>query len=110
MATSVAFVGNTNNLEVNGLKSEIEGVFLNAAAVSVTIKDSNGAEVAGESWPQAMNYLPGSEGNYVLGLSRFVEFTSGAKYTAFIDADASDTESERFAHWQFPFTAQIRTK
>jgi hypothetical protein len=54
--------------------------------------------------------LPGSEGNYVLGLSRFLEFTNGAKYTAYIDADGSDTDSERFAHWQFPFTAQTRTK
>lgn len=110
MATSVAFVGNTNNLEVNGLKSEIEGVFLNDAIVSVTIKDASSVEVAGASWPQSMTYLPGSEGNYVLGLSRFLEFTNGAKYTAYIDADGSDTDSERFAHWQFPFTAQTRTK
>lgn len=110
MVTQIAFVGNTNNLEINGLKSEIEGQFLNIATITVTIKDANGVDVAGEPWPQTMAYLPGSDGNYVLGLSRVLDFTNGAKYTAYIDADASDTSTERFAHWQFPFTAQTRTK
>lgn len=110
MATQIAFVGNTNNLEINGLKSEVEDTFLNDATITVTIKDANGVDVAGEPWPQTMTYLAGSDGNYVLGLTRNLDFSNGAKYTAFIDADASDTATERFAHWQFPFTAQTRTK
>jgi hypothetical protein len=34
----------------------------------------------------------------------------GGKYTAYISADASDTANERYAYWEFAFTAQTRVK
>jgi hypothetical protein len=37
-------------------------------------------------------------------------FTDSTKYTAFIDADATDTGAERIGHWEFPFTAKTRIK
>jgi hypothetical protein len=110
MAASIAFVGNSNNIEVNGLRSDLESKFLNDATITVTIKDASGQPVSGEVWPQTMSYVPGTDGNYVLGLTRFLEMNSGAKYTAYIDANASDETSERVAHWEFAFTAQKRTK
>lgn len=109
MASQIAYVGSTNNLELNGLKTELEGLVLNGAVVSVTIKDTDGNPVPGEAWPQNMQYVNGSEGNYVLGLTRFLGIENGKKYIAYIDADASDTSAERYAHWEFSFTGKTRT-
>jgi hypothetical protein len=110
MAASIAFVGNTNDLLLTGLKSEIEDTFLADAVITVTIKDINGVAVVGETWPKPMTYIPGSDGNYVAGLSHLLAFTDSNKYTAFIDADATDTGAERIGHWEFPFTAKVRVK
>ena len=110
MATNIAYVGSTNNLEVRGLKRELGEEFLNTAAVTVTIKDANGVDLTGETWPQTIPYVPGSDGDYILGITRFAGLVKGQKYTAFIDADASDTATELYAHWEFTFTAQTRTK
>lgn len=110
MAISIAYVGNTNNLELTGLKSEVEDIFLDDVVITVTVKDSAGVELTGETWPQTMTYVAGSNGDYVLGLSHLLNLTRGQRYTAFIDADASDTSAERYGHWEFPFTAQTRTK
>lgn len=64
----------------------------------------------GQNWPVIMSYIVGSNGDYVAGFSHEALLAAGAKYVAFIDADASDTSAERVAHWEFPFTAQVRKK
>src|SRR5512143_1733125 len=110
MAASIAYVGNTNDLELTGLKSDAEDTYLNDATITVTVKDAAGNSVAGEEWPATMTYVDGSNGDYVLGLTYLLELVGGAKYTAVIDADASDTSAERYGHWEFPFTAQVRKK
>ncbi len=110
MALAIAYLGNTNDLLLVGLKSEVEDAFLDDADITVTVKDQAGNPVAGETWPKSMVYIPASEGDYVCGLSHLVEFAANAKYTAFIDADATNTAAERFGHWEFTFTARVRTK
>lgn len=110
MAASIAYVGNTNDLELTGLKSESEDIFLNNVTITVTVNDAAGSPVTGENWPITMTYIAGSDGNYVVGLSYELAIIAGAKYTAIIDADASDTDAERIGHWEFPFTAQTRKK
>jgi hypothetical protein len=110
MAKAFAFIGNTNDLLLTGLKSEVEGIFLDDAVITVTVKDPLGVPVIGETWPKPMTYIAGSEGSYVAGLSHLLVFTDSTKYTAFIDADASDQTAVRVGHWEFPFTAQTRTK
>jgi hypothetical protein len=110
LMASIAFVGNTNDLLLTGLKSEIENTFLADAVITVTVKDINGVPVVGETWPKPMTYIPGSDGSYVAGLSHLMHFSDSAKYTAFIDADATDTGAERIGHWEFPFTAKTRIK
>lgn len=114
---SIAYIGNTNNLELTGLKSELEDTFLNNLVPTVTVKDADGNEVSGGSsnptpWPADMTYVEGSDGNYAVGLSATLEFAEGGRYTAFIDVIASDTDGspERIGHWEFPFTAKVRTK
>jgi hypothetical protein len=107
---TIAYVANTNNLELTGLKSELEGNYLNDATVTVTLKDAAGAEVTGgDGWPETMTYIEGSNGNYVIGLTHALVLLPGKKYTAIIDADGGSSGHERWGHWEFQFTAQTRT-
>ncbi len=110
MAAAIAFIGNTNDLLLTGLKSEIEDAFLTDATITVTVKDAAGANVAGETWPKTMTYVAGTDGEYVCGLSYLLELAKDQKYTAIIDADATDTSAERIGHWEFTFTARVRVK
>lgn len=112
---AIAYVGNTNNVELNGLKSDLEDEYLNNYQPTLTVKDSAGNEVDAatsvELWPVAMSYVAGSDGNYVAAISYELELVDGESYTAVIDVDASDTDSgERFGHWELPFIARVRTK
>lgn len=112
MATvSYSYIGNTNNLLLTGLKSDSEDIFLDDVTITVTVKDLNGENVGGTGgpWPLEMNYVASSDGNYIAALSANLPFENNTKYVAIIDADASDTSAERIGHWEFPFTAKIRT-
>lgn len=111
---AVAYVGNTNNVELNGLKSDLEDEYLNGFQPTLTIKDSTGNELEAptsvEPWPVTMSYVAGSEGDYIVALSYELELIDGQTYTAIINVDASDTDSERYGHWELPFIARVRTK
>lgn len=105
---TIAYVGNTNNLELTGLKDDITNAYINDATVTVTVKDSGGLELPGIAWPLTMDYVPASNGNYRTYLTHTLGLLSGKKYTAFVDADGSDSSTERFGHWEFTFTANKR--
>lgn len=103
--TTTAYVANTNVLEVRGLKSAIEDAFINDATVSVTVKDGEGVEVAGQSWPAAMAYVTSSDGWYRTIIEDGVDFEADETYYAFIDADAG---TDRIGHWEFAFVPKTR--
>jgi len=104
--TSIAYVANSNMLELKGLKSEAEDSFITNATVTVTVVAKDGTPVDGGMWPQQMNYVIDSEGDYRAILSENLELENKASYTAFIDADAGPG---RVGHWEFAFKAQTRT-
>jgi hypothetical protein len=97
-----AFVANTNNLDLIGLRNASNGAYVNDATVTVVVKDSTGNNVSGETWPLSMIYVSGSEGNYRGILSNSLSFSSGRNYTAEISVDAG---SNRIAFWVFDFFA-----
>lgn len=101
-----AFIANTNVLDLIGLKDEIDGTFINDADVSVTIKDADGNEVTGQTWPATMTYVAASDGNYRAFVSEEVEFVHRAKHTAIIDADGGEN---LVGHWEFVFRPLNRT-
>lgn len=83
----ILYDNNDNILEVDGLKNDLTGVFLNTATVTVTLKDATGAEVAGDIWPKAMEYLDASNGIYRTTLPYSLVMTAGSRYSAVIAAD-----------------------
>ncbi|KQU77706.1 hypothetical protein ASD12_18065 [Mesorhizobium sp. Root102] len=103
--TCVVYVDNTNLIEVVGLKSAIEGSFVNDADVSVTVKDAEGTNVSGQTWPATLTYVTASEGNYRGIIEDDVALTAGTTYYAHIDANAG---ANRIGHWEFAFVARTR--
>lgn len=100
------FVANTGALDLVGLKSHTEDVFLNEAEVTFTVIDHGGDEVIGQTWPQVMEYVEGSDGNYRGILPASLELVAKQKYKAVIDAAGG---GERFGHWEVPFKPVVRT-
>jgi hypothetical protein len=101
-----AFVANTNVLDLIGLKNEIAGTFINNAAVTVTIKDDQGVNVSGATWPMTMTYVTGSDGDYRAFLSEDLAFVAKGKYIAAIDADGG---TNLVGHWELNFKPLART-
>jgi hypothetical protein len=101
-----AFVDNTNLLRIKGLFNVVDDLYVNAGAVTATIKDSNGDVVAGQSWPVTLDYVAASNGIYRVALNAAIIFIAGATYTA--EITALDGASTGF--WEFPFIPVTRTR
>ena len=104
----VAFVANTNILELRGLKDALTGAFINNATVSISdIQDEVGVGVGPVSGsPFAMDYVTGSDGIYRGVLSNTWSFVAGECYIAFVEVDAG---VDRIGHYEFRFKPITRT-
>lgn len=104
----VAFVANTNILELRGLKDALTGAFINTATVEVSeIVDEDNVGVGPVSGsPFAMDYVTGSEGVYRAVLANTLPFVAGECYIAKIEVDAG---SDRKGHYEFSFKPLTRT-
>lgn len=91
----ILFVANSNLLRVDGLKDESSGGYINDADVEVTLKDANGVEVVGASWPIAASYITGSNGRYEAVLPHGLSLAVAALYSAEIVA----TKGASVANW-----------
>lgn len=78
---------NDSILEVDGLKNELTGTFINSATVTVTLYDAANTPVGGDTWPKALAYVAASNGIYQTILSYALAITSGSRYSAVITAD-----------------------
>jgi hypothetical protein len=78
--------GNDHVLELRGLKNEVTGAPLTSATVSVTLVDSTGAQVTGDTWPKTMSHVAG--GTYRCTLVYGLALVLDGRYTAQITADA----------------------
>ncbi|MER9937416.1 hypothetical protein [Mesorhizobium sp. M0088] len=105
--TCVVYVGNTNIIELSGLKSLIEDEFIADADVTVTVKDAEGVAVDGQTWPLTLASIDGTdaEGNYRGMLKDTLELTAGVTYYAHVDANAGE---DRVGHWEFAFVPKTR--
>lgn len=85
---------------------QIDGfVYINNATVTVTLKDRTGADVAGEAWPLAMNYVAGSSGVYRATLAFGLSLQDCKPFTAEIVADGG---LGLRGGWSFPLKARLR--
>ena len=99
------FVGNDNFLEVSSLKNAATDAYINDAVVTVTLTDSSGTEVVGETWPKAVSYVSNSDGVYRTTLPDTLSLTGGELYRATVNADAG---TGLVATWIRPLRALTR--
>jgi len=102
---AIIYITNDNVIELTGLQSAVDETYQNSATVTVTITDSAGEEVAGETWPLAMAYVSGSDGDYRANLADTLTLVDGASYTAAVTADAG---VNGLATWTERLTARTR--
>ena len=96
-----AFIYNVNVLDLIGLKNELGDSFINDAAVTVTIKDADGAIVAA----MPMTYVAASAGTYRALLSPALPLQAKVQYLTEIDADGG---AFQFGHFEFYFKPLAR--
>lgn len=98
------YISNDNRIKYIGLK-DADGNYQNAATVEVTLNDSNGNALSGQTWPLALSYVAGSNGDYQEVLQDTISgLKDGDQLTAVIDI----TSAGLTANYQLPVTAEIR--
>lgn len=99
------YVGNTNVIELQGLKNSVTGTTDTAATVEVTLKDGAGVEIAGQSWPASM--VHDADGTYRATLEDDLSLRKGGRYFAYVTATGSGGE---VGNWVGECIASIRTR
>ena len=107
MAIEVLYVSNDNLLTVDELYDVVGAAYLNAATVTVTLVDSSGSEVTGQSWPTTLAYVASSNGKYRAVLEDGLGLTAGQPYTAKVTADGG---ADKKGYWEVPCRAITRTE
>ena len=81
--------GGNNSLEaeVKGLRAKSSGDYVNDATVSITLKDEDGVDVTGVTFPVSLSYVSGSDGIYRGIISDTSNLITGSKYQVIILAE-----------------------
>jgi hypothetical protein len=98
------YIGNSMFLRAEGVKFENEETFLNDGLVEATVKNLNGTDVSGQTWPLTLDYITDSDGNYQGVLSNQLELTERKDYHVFLTV----TKDANVGHWKETVTAQYR--
>lgn len=85
------FIDNNNLIKLSGLRDAAHGIYLNGASVSVTVIDATtDAEIAGQTWPATMEYVPESSGDYQATLDYDLIVNPAQALIAKVVADAGE--------------------
>jgi hypothetical protein len=84
---AIFYVNSDNVVEVQSLTDAVTSTLITTASVTVTLKDSDGVEVTGETWPLTLNHQ--GSGTYRGTISDTVmgNLSSGDTATATFTAD-----------------------
>lgn len=101
----IYYDGNDNTITLTGLQNAVSGNYLNSATVTVTVVDSDGNEVSGQTWPTTMSYVSGSDGNYRGTLQDAMVTTASELLTAQVTADGGAGQR---GYWEEPLIVLTR--
>ncbi len=99
------YIDNDSLIAVDSLKNSATGLYMNEATVTVTVHDSSGVAVIGQSFPVTMDYELASDGKYTATLDDALVLDEGNIYTAVINATSV---SGITAKWNFQLLAVKR--
>lgn len=69
----------------------------------MTLKDSDGVEISGETWPKTLTYESASDGRYKCTLAAALALVAGKTYYGHITA----TQGGVTRFWKKPFLAMV---
>lgn len=82
------WIDNDNLLRVTGVRGGANDVYLNAASAEVTLVDADtGTALSGQSWPLALPYISGSNGDYEVTLPFAIQTTDKQQIRAEVVID-----------------------
>ena len=102
---AIVFLNNHNVIELQQLTDE-NGAVVSDAAVTVTLQDKNGSEVAGQTWPHTMGLVVESPttGKYRGTLENDLDIKRNRDYYAVVTA----TKSGLVGQWTVPIMPATR--
>lgn len=104
-ATLLAYVGNDNQLKLDGLR-DADDTYINDATVTCTgVEDQDGNAISGDTFPKTLSYVADSDGNYRATLQQTLAIEAGVTYIAVITVDGGGLQ----ATFRAPFVANART-
>lgn len=104
MTLNILYVGNDMIMELDGLKNAVTNAFVNNATVNVTLTDSSGEQVTGETWPLTMSYVTSSDGTYRATLQDTLPLVKNKRYKATVNAEAAGLKG----NWEIDVIAKAR--
>lgn len=103
----IYYYKNDTLLEVSGLSDEATDAYINNATITAVVKDKDGAQVAGQSWPLTLAYVAASDGDYRGVLEDTLAVEIGDSLMAEVTIDGG---SGRKAFWRMPVKVRQRGK
>jgi len=97
------WIDNNNVIEWQALTNSVTEAVDTGATMTVTIQDSSGTEVTGQTWPATMTHV--SAGLYRATLDSDLVLTAGREYTAVLDVTGTGGE---VGHKEIVATARVR--
>jgi hypothetical protein len=99
---NLLYIDNSNVVELTELTNSATGLAITTATVTVTLYDSAGVVVTGQTFPAAMSHV--SAGTYRATLEDDIVLVENRQYVAHIDA----TYTGIVGHWELPVRAKVR--
>ena len=97
------YIDNSNVVELTELTNSATNTAITNATVTVSLYDSAGVLVTGQSFPAAMSHV--SAGTYRATLEDDLVVVENRQYVAHIDASSGGI----VGHWELPVRAKVRT-
>ncbi len=104
-ATLLAYVGNDNQLRLDGLRNADDTYINDATVVCTGVEDEDGNAISGDTFPKTLTYVSASDGNYRGTLQQTLALEAGVTYIAVITVDGGGLQ----ATFRAPFVASDRT-
>lgn len=93
---SIIYIDNNSLVTLTALTNCATGAVDTTATVTVTLKDSAGVDVPGQTWPATMAHVSG--GTYRATLDADLELAADHIYMAHVDAVGSTGQVGHFEH------------
>lgn len=107
MSGNILVLNSDNIIEIPALTNGQTGEAVNNATVQLTLQDKSGDNIAGQTWPLAMNYVADSNGTYRAIATYTLTLTHRQKVKAKVIADAGVGAHRE---WEKYFTVLIGSK